>query len=220
MRWTRWDGVRTALLSASLVGALAGTLPAQSPRVEIVLPSKDALATQVPSVRTGGIITASHTAELIQNGFPARLHYKLQRWAAGTFVNDVKATQEWEVIVEYEALGRDYRVVRATDDQAVLLGTFPTLQDAAAKVAEPYPVQISLPKRGQKTYYSVTVQVEAMSLGDLDEVRRWLNGELKPAVRGKKSAGTAITTGVRTLLVRLLGGEHLQYKVSTRVFRP
>jgi hypothetical protein len=135
-------------------------------------------------------------------------------------VNDVRATEEWEVIVQYDALGNQYRVVRATENGAVVLGTFANLSEADAKIAEPYRVAIALPKRGEKSYYALTLQVEAMALSDLDEVRRWLNGELRPAVRGKRSPGTAITTGMRTLLVRLLGGERFQYKVSTGVFRP
>jgi len=193
---------------------------AQTPHVDIVLPAKTALATDPPSIVTAGVVTAKHTAELIRNGFPARLHYKVERWAAGTFVNDVKATIEWEVIVEYDALANKFRVVRATDAGVTALGEFESLRDADAKIAEPYRVRISLPKKGQKTYYTVKLDVEAMSLSDLEEVRRWLNGELRPAVRGRKNPGVAVTSGVRTLFVRLLGGERVQYDASTGVVRP
>lgn len=212
--------VLVALVCVLLLSLPGARAVAQSARVDVVLPPRPALATEAPAVQISGIVTAKHTAELIRNGFPARLHYKLERWAAGSFVNHVKATVEWEVIVEYDALGNSYRVIRATDDGASVLGTFATLPEAAAKAAEPYRPPISLPKRGEKTYYALTLQVEAMSLSDLDEVRRWLNGQLRPAVRGRKSPGTAITTGVRTLLLRLLGGERLQYQASTGVFRP
>jgi hypothetical protein len=213
-------GMRCIIALCLCVASGTRSASAQSARINIVLPSRDSLAMAGPAVQTAGVATASHIAELIRNGFPARLHYKLERWAAGTFVNDVKATEEWEVIVQYDALADRYRVVRATEDGAVVLGAFANIKDADARIAEPYRVHIKLPKRGEKTYYALTLQVEAMSLSDLDEVRRWLNGELRPAVRGRKNPGTAITTGVRTLLVRLLGGERLQYKVNTGVFRP
>jgi hypothetical protein len=213
------------VLARPFVGLLAcmcaaTTVAAQSPRVELLLPAKAALSTEAPSVRTAGVVTAKHTAELIRNGFPARLHYKVERWTAGTFVNDVKGTAEWEVIVEYDALENSFRVVRATEDGARLLGEYKNLKDAEAKVAEPYRVRISLPRKGQKTYYTVKLDVEAMSLGDLDEVRRWLNGELRPAVRGRKNPGAVVTSGVRTLFVRILGGERVQYEGSTGVVRP
>jgi hypothetical protein len=199
---------------------LASTGLAQKVSLELTLPASAALATEPPSIRTIGVVTASHTAELIKNGFPARLHYKLERWAAGTFVNSVKATTEWEVIVEFDALNKLYRVVRATSDNATVLGEFPELRDADALVAEPYRPLISLPAVGQKSYYVLSLDVQAMSLTDLDEVRRWLRGELRPAVHGERNPGTAVTSGLRTLFVRILGGERIQYQASTGVFRP
>ena len=171
-------------------------------------------------VRTIGVLDAGRTPELVSSGFPARLHYKLERWAAGTFVNDVKATAEWEVIAEYDALAKTYRLVRATPQAAVVIGTYPSLSDADAALGEAYAAPITPPKRGEKSYYALTLTVEAMSLSDLDEVRRWLRGELRPAVSGKRNAGTAVTTGVRTLFVRILGGERVEYRATTGVFRP
>jgi len=202
------------------MGTAAAPAWGQSPKVEIVLPAASDLASDPPSVRTTGVVVVPHTAELIRNGFPARLHYKMERWSAGTFVNDVKAMVEWEVIVEYDALTTHFRVVRATDAKAVVLGDYTSLADADEKVAELYRVPISVPKKGDKSYYILKLDVEAMSLSDLDEVRRWLNGELRPAVRGRKNPGTAVTSGIRTLFVRILGGERVQYEASTGVFRP
>jgi hypothetical protein len=210
-----------ALATLALASALgSASVAAQGGRVDVTLPDRELVAKQPPAIRTTGIVVAPHTAELIRNGFPARLHYRLERWAAGTFVNSVKATVEWEVYVEYDALNEKYRVVRATDRRAVILGEFATLKDADAKLSEPYRIAISLPKSGEKTYYTVKLDVEAMSLSDLDEVRRWLRGELQPAVRGRRNPGTAVTSGVRTLFVRILGGERLQYEGATGVVRP
>jgi len=193
---------------------------AQDARLEVTLPPKETWTTDAPTVRTIGVVTAGHTAELIRNGFPARLHYKIERWSAGSFVNDVKARTEWEVIVEYDALNKKYRVIRATPAKAVLLGEYDSVATAEAKVAEPYKPRISAPPKGDKAYYSVTLTVEAMSLSDLDEVRRWLRGELRPAMRGQRNPGTAMSSGLRTLFVRILGGERLQYQQTTGTFRP
>jgi len=204
--------------AALLVGA-ARPARAQG-KVEIVLPAKEALATQGPSIRTTRIVTAPHTAELIRNGFPARLHYKLERWSAGQFVNDLKSQNEWEVIVEFDALNKEFRVVRATADRAVLVGAYDSLATADSAVAADYRPRIGLPKPGERSYYRLALTVEAMSLSDLDEVRRWLRGELRPAVRGRRNPGTAVTSGVRTLFVRILGGERLRYDANTGVFKP
>jgi hypothetical protein len=193
---------------------------AQSARVDLVLPATTELATDPPVVRTIGVLSAGRTAELIRNGFPARLHYKLERWAAGTFVNNRKATAEWEFIAQYDPLAKTYKLIRATTRNAVVVGEYSNLADADAKLAESYSAPISPPKRGEKSYYALSLDVEAMSLSDLDEVQRWLHGELRPAVRGRRNPGTAVSTGLRTLAVRILGGERIVYQASTGVFRP
>lgn len=209
--------VVTVLLALSVFGTASA---AQSARVDLVLPPATALATAGPAVRTTGVLSAGRTSELIRNGFPARLHYKLERWAAGTFVNSLRATSEWEIIVQYDPLAKTYKVIRATTQRATQIGEYDSLSVADAKLAEPYTARISLPRSGEKSYYVLTLTVEAMSLSDLDEVQRWLRGELRPAVRGQRNPGTAVSSGLRTLIVRVLGGERIVYQASTGVFRP
>ncbi|MDQ6737396.1 MAG: hypothetical protein M3Z30_06825 [Gemmatimonadota bacterium] len=210
-------GLAVAVFALALA---ARSLTAQSVGVSVVLPGATELATQAPAVRTNGVLSAGRTAELIRNGFPARLHYKLERWAAGTFVNDVKATGEWEVIAQYDPLAKTYKLVRATTRSAATLGTYADLADADVRLAEPFTAPVAPPKRGEKSYYVLTLDVEAMSLSDLDEVQRWLRGELRPAVRGRRDPGAAVSSGVRTLIVRILGGERIVYQATTGVFRP
>jgi hypothetical protein len=62
--------------------------------------------------------------------------------------------------------------------------------------------------------------VEALSMTDLEELNRWLRGELQPTVRGQRSAGTALTRGIRSLATRLLGGERREYSERSPSFRP
>ncbi len=213
----RWLAVTLLALVSAASSSVAS---AQSGRVELVLPPRSELATAPPSVRTTDVLVSGRTAELVRNGFPARLHYKLERWAAGTFVNDVKATTEWEVIVQYDALAKIYRVVRATSQNAIVIGEYDTIAAADGELASSYAIPISLPRRGEKSYYSLMLDVETMSLSDLDEVQRWLRGELRPAVRGRRNPGAAVSSGVRTLFVRILGGERVQYEATTGVFKP
>jgi len=84
----------------------------------------------------------------------------------------------------------------------------------------PFRAPISLPRRGQKSYYNVVLDIETLSLTELDEVEQWLRGEVKPAVRGKKNPGTAMSRGMRTLVIRLLGGEKRRYEARSGTFRP
>jgi hypothetical protein len=123
------------------------------------------------------------------------------------------------VILKFDILGKKYQAVRVVNKKAQSLGDFETLEDASAAVEAPYQTTIALPKKGQRGYYNLLLDVETLSLSDLDEVERWLRGELKPAVSGKKNPGTALGRGVRTLVVRLLGGEKRHYEARTGTFR-
>jgi len=65
----------------------------------------------------------------------------------------------------------------------------------------------------------VTLEVEVLSMSDLDEIDRWLRGELRPAVRGKRNPGTALGRGLSRLATRLLGGENRRYEQRSPMFR-
>jgi len=212
--------LRTHWIGAAAILLIAGRATAQKPQVQILLPDRSAFATEAPSVRSVALLSDEPMRNLLVNGFPARLHYRMERWATGGFFDDIKATGEWDVVVKYDALGKLYHVFRAVNNRAVELGSFATLNEAQELVNTPFRAPISLPKRGQRTYYNVVLDVETLSLTELDEVEQWLRGELKPAVRGKKNPGTAVSRGVRTLMVRLLGGEKRRYEARSGAFKP
>ncbi|HUQ20293.1 MAG TPA: hypothetical protein VM099_11830 [Gemmatimonadaceae bacterium] len=210
---THWIGTVAILLFAAQARA-------QKPQIQIVLPDRAEFTTQAPSIRSASLLSDEPMRKLLVNGFPARLHYRMERWATGGFFDDIKATAEWDVVVKYDALGKLYHVFRAVGNRAVELGSYPTLNEAQEVVNAPFRTPISLPKRGQRSYYNVVLDVETLSLTELDEVEQWLRGEVKPAVRGKKNPGTAVSRGVRTLMVRLLGGEKRRYEARSGAFRP
>ena len=193
---------------------------AQKPQLQIVLPDRSELATEPPSVRSVSLLSDEAMRNLLVNGFPARLHYRMERWASGGWFDDIKATAEWDVVVKYDALGKQYHVFRAVANRALELGSYPTLVDAEEIVNTAFRAPISPAKRGQRTYYNLVLEIETLSLTELDEVEQWLRGEVKPAVRGKKNPGTAVSRGVRTLMVRLLGGERRRYEARSGAFRP
>lgn len=193
---------------------------AQRPMVQLVLPDRLALGTEPPSVRSSALVSEGALRDLIHNGFPARLHYKVERWGTGGWFDDIKATAEWDVVVRYDALAKVYQLFRILGNSTRYLGSFETFADAEAVLDAPFSVPISLPKRGQRSYYNLVLDIEMLSLTELDEVERWLRGEAKPAVRGQKNPGTAVSRGVKTVFVRLLGGEKRRYEARSGTFRP
>jgi len=204
------------------LAVLAGASPlgAQKVRIDVLPPPENAWVDSAPSISSAGLLADGSMRDLLANGFPARLHYRLERWASGRWFDDLKAAFEWDVILKYDVLGKKYQVVRVVNNRAESLGEYPTADAADDAVEAPYRAGISLPKKGQRGYYNLLLDVETLSLSDLDEVNRWLRGELKPAVKGEKNPGTAIGRGLRTVVVRLLGGEKRHYVARTGTFRP
>lgn len=211
---------RSAVIMAIALALVPAAARAQRAHVDVLPPPLNAWAEDQPSVSSVGLLADASMRDLLSNGFPARLHYRLERWVSGRWFDDLKAASEWDVILKYDVLGKKYQVVRVVNRNSESLGEYATVTDAENAVEAPYKVGISLPKKGQRGYYNLLLDVEVLSLTDLDEVQRWLRGELKPAVAGKRNPGTAVGRGLRTLVVRLLGGEKRHYEARTGTFRP
>jgi hypothetical protein len=212
--------VRVALV-VTFIATLLG-LPLDTQRraeVELQLPPRSALATEGPLVRGVNILSNRRVRDLLRSGFPARLHFRVELWSVGGWFNNLERSTEWDVVVRYDPLDHSYRVARFAGNQMALLGQYSEFADAEGAAERLFRAPITA-KPGKRYYYAVVLDVEMLSLSDLDEVERWLRGELRPAVRGKKNAGTALTRGLRTLVVRLLGGEKQQYEFRSRTFRP
>lgn len=169
-------------------------------------------------MRAGGILADGNLRELIRSGFPARLHYRTELWSTNRLVNDMKGAFEWDVVVRYEPLDKTIRVARLLGNRIFELGRHETFPGADSAIALALRVPLSA-RSGGRFYYVTSLEVETLSLNDLDEVERWLRGELRPAVRGQRSPGTALGRGLRQLTVRLLGAERRRLETRSRTFR-
>lgn len=159
-------------------------------------------------VRLRNAIDGGRFAELLSNGFDVRLHMQGELWKAGRIIGDVVSQVEWDVIVHYDQFDQTFDVARIAEDGEVTpLGSYRRLTDAKAALALPHAPPLAAPRQGQRHYYSVRADIETLDLRDLDEVTRWLRGELAPAVQGRRNPGTALGRGLRTLVSRVLGGE-------------
>lgn len=213
-------GAAVALALASGVAA-PPSVAAQRPGVlELQLPARGAQLVEGPLVRSVGVLADNQLRDLLRNGFPARLHFRVELWSVGGVLNDLEGATEWNVVVRHDPLDKTYRVARFAGDRVAQLGRYRDLPAAQQVVERVYRAPLVPRRRGRSYYYAVVLDVETLSLTDLDEVERWLKGELRPAVRGRRNPGTALTRGVRTLMVRLLGGEARRYELRSATFAP
>lgn len=215
--------MRRAVLLAVLVAATR--LPAQQqPRLEFTLPPSALLARDGPTVRALDVVRDAETRSLLESGFPARLHYRIELWSAGRVFDALKNSVEWDVFVYYDALGKKYRVVKVERDGEAITSTgqFASYEDMIDEVERPLRVPLRPKPQQHRQYYIGVLDVASLSLTDFDEVERWLRGELQPAVHGDRNPGTALGRGVRKIFVRLLGAErrNLQARSKTFVLTP
>jgi hypothetical protein len=213
------------LLRALLVVALT-VLPlpraeAQGPsRVEVSLTTAVSGQRGTPLVRSMNILADHDIREMMHSGFPARLHYRLELWGAAGFFDDLKRQTEWDVIVRYNPLKRRYTATRIEGDRVTALGSFDSLDPVEELLSHATQPALAVPEGHDKYYYNLALDVQMLSVSDLDEVERWLKGDIAPAVHGEKSPGTAIGQSAKSLVTKLLGGQIKHYEARSKVFRP
>ncbi|HSJ62877.1 MAG TPA: DUF4390 domain-containing protein [Gemmatimonadaceae bacterium] len=211
---------RLLVLLLLLAGTAGATDPDQrADQLEVLLPPPARRGVEPPSIRSVGLLVDGRTRDLLHHGFPARMHYKVELWSTAGWFDKMLQRREWDVIVRYVPLDRRYVVTRLEGETITTLGTFEELAKVQALLDAPYQPPLRAAPPGDRVYYNAELEVEMMSVNDLDELERWLRGELRPAARGERNPGTAVTRGVRSLVIRLLGSENRRYQARSRTFR-
>lgn len=187
--------IRSAALfgSAALLFAGTGALPAQEP-LEVHLEAAGA-----PRIVVGPLLDDDALHDAVRSGLPLRLRFTVELWKDEWF-DDLVDQRAWSAVLAYEPLERQYL---SGDDDTDALRRFSSYDEARATLERPWLPAVA-PRRAGRYYYLVTLQVETLSLSDLEELERWLGGELEPAVRGGGSVTGAVGTGVKRLLIRVL----------------
>jgi hypothetical protein len=212
----RWWSV---VLAGSVLLAASGSRAQARPLLSVVNPVADSLGTTGPVVQATGVLADRRIRELLDHGFPVNLSFRAELWSAAGWFDNMTRFVEWQLAVIYEPLSRRYQTVRVINDTAASVGVFNSFEDAVAEIERPYRPAIRASRNGATQYYNVILRLEMLSVNDLDEVQRWVNGDLRPAVRGQRNPGTALSRGARTLLTRLLGGERRTLESRSRTFR-
>jgi hypothetical protein len=167
---------------------------------------------------TGAMVTATNLfaeqsmRDLVRSGFPASLHFRLELWRASGLFDDLEGQADWELIVQYDPSAQRYHVVRRQGGRVEDLGSFATLATAQTIIERPTRATLVPERPGARYYYTLALDIEALSVSDMDQLERWLRG-----VRGT-TAASAVGTGMRTLMLRLLGGEKRNYSAKSPTF--
>jgi hypothetical protein len=154
-----------------------------------------------PLVRITSLLADSSLEHAARSGLPLRVRVRVELWRDG-LIDDLVASEGWTSVLVYEPLGREY-IVRPNPRPGTAL-RFNAYAAARQAIEREYLLDIR-PTRSGRYYYTATLELETLSLSDLEELERWLQGELGPAVSGDRSLPGAVGQGAKRLMIRLLG---------------
>lgn len=167
-----------------------------------------------PRVVVGNILDDPALEAAVQSGLPLRMRFRIELWRDQLF-DDLVDQASWVAVVAFEPLERHYLAGLLQSDS---LGRYPSWSEARVAVERPYRPTLREPGSG-RYYYIATLEIETLSLSDLDELERWLRGELEPAVRGRRSVSGAVGAGLKRILIRILGFPARRFEVRSERFR-
>ncbi len=201
----------TVLLGAVLGAVCAvGALPAQQelPPLSLALDA----ATGGVEVRIGDLLREGGVARSLEAGLPIRFHLVTELWREGWF-DSQEGRHEWRATVRRDPL----EGVVAVETAEGLVLEVGSVAEATAFLGGLPEVPLR-PQGPGRYYYLARLEVETLSLSDLDELRRWLRGELAPALGQESDVGGAFGRGLRRLFVRILGLPAERVQVRTPRF--
>ena len=195
----------------ALAALTALTLPLQSGPPTI---TADATTGHRPVLRLGGLLDDRDLEEAARSGLPLRIRVRVELWRDRLF-DELRATESWTAVIIYEPRERQFQVRwrGAPADRR-----YPNYRSARAALEGSYALAIR-PSRSGTFYYTGNIEIETLSLSDLGELERWLEGELGPAVAGDKSVPGAVGEGAKRVLIRILGMPARKTEIRSEKFR-
>ena len=172
------------------------------------------------AVQPVALLADSGLVRPLLSGLPLRFHFQLELWHNKFIADALRQRTDWSLILYQEPLSGEFSLTRSWDpDRAEW---FATLAAAAQALDRVYlsPMEGPPPISGQY-YYDARLEVEVLSLGDLDELEHWLRGEVLDE-EGSSGGGLAraLGRGFKRLFIRLIGLSARKYEARTELFRP
>ena len=215
---------RLLLVTALLLGARPSGPPhawAQaSPTVRLSLRlAADSAATgsRAPIVRSENLLGDGRWLSALRSGLPVRLHYRVEVWRSrGGWFDAFERQAEWDVVLRHEPLLDQYTVLTIFGGR-VQERRYATLDALNAALAFSYQVNVR-PAASGRYYYTASMGISTLSDSDLDELQRFLEGDLGEVAQGEEGAGNALGRGATRFLLRLAGLPSLRLEVRSVTF--
>ena len=173
---------------------------------------------RAPIVRSEHLLGGdSRWLAALRSGLPVRLHYRVEVWRSREGWFDIFARQaEWDVLVRHEPLLDQYTLltfVGPTRQER----RYATLDALGAALSFAYQVNVR-PSDSGRYYYAASLQVSTLSDSDLDDLERFLAGDLGPEASSGENLGNALGRGATRFLLRLAGLPSLRLEGRSDLF--
>jgi hypothetical protein len=179
---------------------------AQPVRLYVALsPDSSQNGARAPIVRSVNLLGGdSRWLAALRSGLPVRLHYRVEVWRSRDGWFDIFVRQaEWDVLVRHEPLLDQYTLLTFAGASRQER-RYATLDALGAALAFAYQVNVRPAEEG-RYYYAASLQVSTLSDSDLDELERFLAGDLRREARDGENLGDALGRGATRFLLRLAG---------------
>ena len=208
------------LLLALLATAIPEEARAQagnSVRLEVRLtPDTANSGTRAPVVRSDNLLGDGRWLSTLRSGLPVRLHYRIEVWRSREgWMDQLTRQVYWDVVLRHEPLLDEYTMLTIFGSR-VQERRYATLDALTAALAFAYQINVG-PAQGGRYYYTATLEVSTLSDSDLDELERFLEGDLGDP-QGQDGLGDALGRGATRFLLRLAGLPTLRLEERTRRF--
>lgn len=175
----------------------------------------DAAGGHRPVIRIGPVLADAELERAATSGLPLRVRVRVELWKDRLF-DQLVDTTSWSSVIVHEPIGEQFFVRSLPATRGARRAS--SFASARQAVESEYLLSMRPPGEG-RYYYTVSLQIETLSLSDLEELERWLQGELQPAVSGQRSVPGAIGQGAKRLMLRILDLPERRYEARTGRFR-
>jgi hypothetical protein len=188
-----------------------------SVRLEVRLtPDSAPRGARAPVVRSDNLLGDGRWLSTLRSGLPVRLHYRVEVWRSRNgWLDQLTRQVYWDVVVRHEPLLDQYTLLTIFGSR-VQERRYATLDALTAALAFAYQINVS-PAEAGSYYYTATLEVSTLSDSDLDELERFLEGDLE-AAREREGIGDALGRGATRFLLRLAGLPSLRLEARTGRF--
>lgn len=190
--------------------------PAEAPRLAIELNRNAAGELLPPLVRALHLMDDGIFDAALHNGFPVRYHFRLELWKDQRVFDKLERDVAWDALARLDPLTGEYSLIRSGGTEE----TFTTVEAMGQALSTAFTVDL-LPEassRGHRYYYVASLEIESLSLSELEEVERWLRGDLGRAISRRGDVGDALGRGARRLLIRFSGLPRRKLEARTDTF--